>query len=163
MSDLMPILDACCGSKMFWYDKNNPNVMFMDKRHLEESLPGGRELVVDPDIVADFRDMPFADSSFYLVVFDPPHLIHAGEKSWLARKYGTLDPITWKSDLQRGFNECMRVLKPYGTLMFKWSEGQIPTNEVLRLFDQEPLFEDKRSKTRWIAFMKGIENESKTV
>lgn len=27
------ILDACCGSRMFWFDKNNPNVLFMDKRN----------------------------------------------------------------------------------------------------------------------------------
>lgn len=26
------ILDACCGSRMFWFDKKNPNVLFMDKR-----------------------------------------------------------------------------------------------------------------------------------
>lgn len=156
MSDLVPILDACCGSKMFWYDKENPNVVFMDKRSFKEKMSDGRELVIDPDIVADFRDMPFQDNTFWHVVFDPPHLINAGEKSWLARKYGTLDAITWKSDLQRGFNECMRVLKPHGTLMFKWSEGQIPTSEVLKLFPQNPLYEDKRSKTRWIAFMKGI-------
>ncbi len=27
-----PILDACCGSRMFWFDKNNPNVEFCDNR-----------------------------------------------------------------------------------------------------------------------------------
>ena len=26
------ILDACCGSRMFWFDKHNPNVLFVDKR-----------------------------------------------------------------------------------------------------------------------------------
>ena len=26
------ILDACCGSRMFWFDKQNPNVLFVDKR-----------------------------------------------------------------------------------------------------------------------------------
>lgn len=24
------ILDACCGGKMFYFDKNNPNVLFQD-------------------------------------------------------------------------------------------------------------------------------------
>ena len=24
-----PILDACCGSRMFWFDKENPNVEFV--------------------------------------------------------------------------------------------------------------------------------------
>lgn len=26
------ILDACCGSRMFWFDKKNPNVLFIDNR-----------------------------------------------------------------------------------------------------------------------------------
>ena len=40
---------------------------------------------VDPDVVADFRDMPFEDDVFDMVVFDPPHLRHVGENSWLAK------------------------------------------------------------------------------
>lgn len=50
-----------------------------------------RRLTVDPDVVADFTKMPFDDESFYLVVFDPPHLRQAGETSWLVKKYGKLD------------------------------------------------------------------------
>lgn len=30
------ILDACCGSKMFWFDKNNPDVEFCDIRSWNE-------------------------------------------------------------------------------------------------------------------------------
>ena len=26
------ILDACCGSRMFWFDKHNPLALFVDKR-----------------------------------------------------------------------------------------------------------------------------------
>ncbi|EOD7126844.1 SAM-dependent methyltransferase, partial [Listeria monocytogenes] len=26
----MKILDACCGSRMFWFDRTNKNVTFMD-------------------------------------------------------------------------------------------------------------------------------------
>ncbi|EPM6884822.1 SAM-dependent methyltransferase, partial [Staphylococcus pseudintermedius] len=69
------ILDACCGSRMFWFDKNNRNTVFMDNRQLQTNLCDGRKLEVNPDIVADFRNMPFDDESFYMVVFDPPHLI----------------------------------------------------------------------------------------
>ena len=29
------ILDACCGSKMFWFDKNEKNTTFMDIRQEE--------------------------------------------------------------------------------------------------------------------------------
>lgn len=156
------ILDACCGSKMFWYNKKNPDVTFMDNRSGEHSLgtyrvgdtEKERKLVVSPDIIADFRNMPFPDEAFYMVVFDPPHLIHAGKSSWLAKKYGVLDAKSWANDLKQGFSECMRVLKPNGTLIFKWNTEQIPLAKVLEQFGQQPLFGDKRSKTRWLVFMK---------
>lgn len=147
------ILDACCGSKMFWFDKENEDVIFMDNRELETTLCDGRKLIVKPDVVADFRNMPFDDESFYLVVFDPPHLLKVGENSWLAKKYGKLDE-NWRDDLAKGFKECMRVLKPNGTLIFKWNEEQIPLKEVLKCFDKKPLFGNKRSKTHWLVFMK---------
>lgn len=34
MSKEKKILNPCCGSKMFWFDKNNPNVEFCDIRKL---------------------------------------------------------------------------------------------------------------------------------
>lgn len=147
------ILDACCGSRMFWYDKNNPNVVFMDNRIEEATLCDGRSLVIKPDIVADFRNMPFNDNTFGLVVFDPPHLINVGKNSWLAKKYGML-PRDWRQYLKAGFEECMRVLKPGGVLVFKWNTDQISFPEVLKAIRYTPLFGDRRSKTRWSIFMK---------
>lgn len=147
------ILDACCGSRMFWFDKQNQDTVYMDNRELTEELCDGRKLEVNPDVIADFRNMPFEDESFYLVVFDPPHLIKAGDDSWLAKKYGRLDEL-WQFDIQQGFNECMRVLKNNGTLIFKWNEDQIKTNEVLEAIGQRPLFGNRRSKTHWMVFMK---------
>lgn len=147
------ILDPCCGSRMFWFDKDNPDVIFGDNRELKTTLCDGRVLNVKPDIIMDFRNMPFEDDTFSLVVFDPPHLIHAGKNSWLAQKYGVL-PEDWKPYLKSGFDECMRVLKTDGVLIFKWNEEQIKTSEVLQVFETKPLLGDKRSKTRWIVFMK---------
>ena len=147
------ILDACCGSRMFWFDKKNPDVLFADNRELDTTLCDGRKLVIKPDKIMDFRNMPFGDDSFYMVVFDPPHLVRAGESSWLAKKYGVL-PKDWKEYIKYGFNECMRVLKPNGVLIFKWNEDQIKTSEILKVIDYEPLFGDKRSKTHWLVFMK---------
>ena len=120
------ILDACCGSRMFWFDKHNPNVLFVDKR--SETLTAKdrdkiRTIEVKPDIVVDFTNLPFEDNSFYQVVFDPPHLKTLGENSWMAKKYGKL-PDDWKSIIHEGFKECMRVLKPNGTLIFKWNESR---------------------------------------
>ncbi|EPD1972320.1 class I SAM-dependent methyltransferase [Listeria monocytogenes] len=150
----MKILDACCGSRMFWFDRANENVTFMDNRELETELCDGRQLVVKPDIVADFRDMPFEDNSFHLVVFDPPHLVKVGDKSWLAKKYGKLDKVTRQEDIAKGFSECMRVLKSNGTLIFKWNEEQIKLSEILKVINHEPLFGNKRAKTHWLVFMK---------
>lgn len=147
------ILDACCGSRMFWFDKENPIVTYMDIRQEYEELETGHVVNVNPDIVGDFRDMPFESNTFDMVVFDPPHLIHAGENSWLAKKYGKLDEL-WPEDIRQGFAECMRVLKPNGSLIFKWNEDQISLQEVLAAIGEKPLFGNKRSKTHWLVFMK---------
>ena len=148
------ILDACCGSRMFWFDKNHPDVVYMDNRELETVLCDGRTLNIKPDIVADFRNIPFPDNSFYLVVFDPPHLIRAGENSWLATKYGKLNPDNWRETIRGGFRECIRVLKPNGTLVFKWNEEQVKLKEVLEAVETKPLFGNRRAKTHWLVFMK---------
>ena len=148
------ILDACCGSKMFWFDKQNEHTVFMDNRTLDTNLCDGRKLVIKPDIIGDFRNMDFEDNTFYLVVFDPPHLKQAGENSWLAKKYGTLDKQTWPQDIRQGFNECIRVLKPNGTLIFKWNEEQIKLKDILKVIEYKPLFGNKRAKTHWLVFMK---------
>lgn len=150
------ILDACCGSRMFWFDKNNTDVLFQDIREVETQLCDGRKLLVKPDVIADFTNMPYENDTFYHVVFDPPHLNKLGKNSWMAQKYGVLLP-SWETDLKAGFNECMRVLKPNGTLVFKWNESQIKLSEVLSLFDKKPLYghtTGRQSKTIWLCFMK---------
>jgi ubiquinone/menaquinone biosynthesis C-methylase UbiE len=161
MNDKKPILDACCGSRMMWFDKANPLATFMDIRSEEHTLCDGRRLEVKPDIVADFTNMPFADASFKLVVFDPPHMKKLGQNTWMAQKYGVLLP-TWETDLKAGFDECMRVLEPHGVLIFKWNEAQITANRVIELFGQKPLFGHptaKHGKTIWLCFMKQLNNQ----
>ena len=150
----MKILDACCGSKMFWFDKKNENALYMDNRILDTALCDGRKLVVKPDIVADFKSMPFDDETFYLVIFDPPHLKWAGPNSIMKAQYGQLDKVTWKEDLTKGFNECMRVLKIGGTLVFKWSDCQINVKEILKTIPFYPLFGQQRGTTHWMVFVK---------
>ena len=89
-----------------------------------------------------------------MFTIDPPHLIHVGANSWLVKKYGKLNKDTWKQDLKQGFEECMRVLKGNGVLLFKWNEEQIKTKEVFEVFGQQQILGDKRSKTRWSVFIK---------
>lgn len=148
------ILDACCGSKMFWFDKQNENTLYMDKRKETIILYDGREVNINPDVIADFRQMPFEDESFNLVVFDPPHLKYAGKKSFMKAKYGKLDKDNWPEGLKKGFDECMRVLKPNGTLVFKWSGAQINVSNLLKLIPYKPLFGNQRGNTHWMVFFK---------
>lgn len=72
---IKPILDACCGGKMFYFDKNDPRVLFMDCRQIETQLKDRnklRKFEVKPDVIGDFTQMEFPDGVFRLVVFDPP-------------------------------------------------------------------------------------------
>ena len=164
MSELKPILDVACGSRLFWFDRANPKVLFCDNREvpMHEYYPG-RYLEIKPDILCDFTSMPFPDKSFKLAVFDPPHLRHAGETAWLTLKYGRLEE-GWPTMLKDGFAECMRVLDDYGVLIFKWSEVQIPVKEVLKAIGAEPLFghrSGKANKTHWMTFMRMPGGDSK--
>jgi len=147
------ILDPCSGSRMFWFDKNHNEVIFGDNRELETALCDGRLLRVSPDMLMDVTNLPFDEGVFKLVVFDPPHLVYAGDKSWLAQKYGVL-PKDWSMFLAEAFTECMRVLEPYGVLVCKWNTEQISFKEFIRAIGFTPLFGDRRGKTRWMVFMK---------
>ncbi len=150
------ILDICCGGRMFWFDKNNPNVLFNDIRKEKHRLCDGRFFEIKPDIIMDFRNLQLCDNIFNLVVFDPPHLLKLGSSSWMAKKYGKLNK-NWQEDIKQGFKECWRVLKVNGVLIFKWSEVGISLKEILKLFDKKPLFGHKtRQKNQciWLCFMK---------
>lgn len=150
------ILDPCCGSKMFWFNKKHPNVIYGDKRTLNDTLCDGRALSIQPDVEMDFTALPFEDDSFHLVVFDPPHMTSLGANSWMAKKYGRLTD-GWQQDIADGFCECLRVLKPFGTLIFKWNETDVKLSTVLELCPISPLFghtSGRHGKTHWVTYMK---------
>ena len=67
MSETKIILDACCGSRMFWFDKHNPFALFVDKRSeivTAKDRDKIRTIEVKPDIIADFTNLPFDANSF---------------------------------------------------------------------------------------------------
>ena len=152
------VLDACCGSRMFWFDKADRRALFVDKRRevcVETSCRGRHEIVVNPDVLADFKALPFANSTFTLVVFDPPHTF-SGPNGWTVKKYGTLK-VGWREEIRAGFAECFRVLCPLGTLVFKWNEHRVPVSTVLALTPEKPLFGQRcgaTARTHWIVFQK---------
>lgn len=147
-----------------WFNREHPDAVFGDRRSETVTVTdrshgrsnGTRILRVCPDMLMDFRAMPFKDNAFHLVAFDPPHLVRAGPRSWLAAKYGKLGQ-DWRDDLRAGFSECFRVLHPNGVLVFKWSETQVKLSAVLELTPHAPLFGNasgKKAGTHWLVFMK---------
>ena len=158
------VLDPCCGSRMMWFDPQHPDAVFGDRRketltvtdNSRGNASGTRTIHIDPDTLMDFRALPFLNGTFKLVAFDPPHLVSAGPRSWLAAKYGLLSN-NWRDDLRQGFAECFRVLASDGVLVFKWAETQVKVREVLALTPHAPLFghtAGKRAGTHWLVFMK---------
>lgn len=150
------VLDACCGSRMFWFNKSDDRAVFNDIRKEDHILCDGRNLSINPDVISDFQNMPFSDEQFNHVVFDPPHLCKIGDDAYMALKYGKL-PNNYKEMIKNGFKECFRVLAKNGTLVFKWNEDQIKVKDILALTDAKPLYghiSGKRSKTHWIVFIK---------
>ena len=154
------ILDACCGPRMFWFNKHHPNTIYIDKRIEEKGFVISRDKrEIKPDIVMNFKKMNFPDKSFKLVVWDPPHLISEKAKSIMAKTYGCLRVETWQEDFSIGFKEIWRILEDYGILIFKWNDHHISFKKVLKVFPIDPLFGQKSmnkkgSATKWFCFMK---------
>ena len=154
------ILDVTAGGRQMWFDKKHPNALYLDNRRVEPGQfaeYGNPGFGIEPDMIADFTDLPFGDESFYLVVFDPPHAPLSPE-SIMGIKYGGLSE-NWQEELTAGFAECWRVLKPYGTLIFKWNERHVKVSEILKLLPEymAPLFghpTGKAGQTKWMTFLK---------
>ena len=151
------ILDACCGGRQWWFEKEHKNTIFMDIREVE---PGAIELQpnfkIKPDIIGDYRKMPFNDNTFNLIAWDIPHILKPNN-GLISIKYGWLSE-NWKEDTIRGFNEIMRVLKPRGVLIFKYADINIKVREMIDLFPIKPLFGTRTKKgvnnTYFITYMK---------
>lgn len=152
------VLDATCGGRMMWFDKQNPIAIFVDQRDVDPGFVQQRpNFSVKPDAVMDFRHLEFDDNTFQLVVFDPPHLkSNAGDNSYMAKKYGKL-PKDWQGYIRDGFAECMRVVRLNGVVIFKWNETQIPTAKIIEAIGVQPLFghtTNNKGITKWLCFMK---------
>ena len=156
------ILDATCGARQIWFQKNEPHTLYCDKRreHFEGDFGSNnahRVLDISPDMECDFTNMPFPDNTFNLVVLDPPHLL--GESgAWLKKAFSFYDSkesaIKSVSD---GIKEALRVLKVGGVLIFKWSEIQISSQEIISACGIQPLFghrSGRKMNTHWMCFMK---------
>jgi len=67
---LPPVLDACCGPRMFWFDHDDSRALFIDNRRgtriRDVGTPGTRgrnPRVIEPDMLIDFTSLPFPDGA----------------------------------------------------------------------------------------------------
>jgi len=182
MTEIIPekfILDATAGFRLMWFDKNQENTIYLDKRNDEQILKDaeefgknrGRKLFKNlmrknPTIEGNFCKTTFPDESFRLIIWDPPHLIGSNSRRFQqGLTFGVLQAETWQSELRCGFAELWRILKPYGVLIFKWHDSSLDYKRVLKLFTIRPLFgqittnryQKSAKKTRhtfWFTFVK---------
>lgn len=163
----MKILDATCGFKGIWYQKNHPFVTFMDKRKgfasstLHTKIKNKRRYTINPDVVSDWVHAPFPNNYFDMIVFDSPHFVIDKNKkdSNITKYYGRLNKSSYKKEISEGVNKLFKILKPEGVFIFKWCENTVDIDEVLKLFPYKPLFgSNTKSKGKtanyWILFIK---------
>ena len=109
------ILDACCGSRMFWFDKNESHTIFMDIRQ-ETFEIHGKKVNVDPDVIGDFRDMPFEDNNNYDYPLQKP------------TKFASNLDLGLKNDIIKQEIEWNKFSKSYN------ERSNIPQNLVIEIF-----------------------------
>ena len=162
----MKILDATCGDRSMWYLKKYPLATYMDIRQGKFvvkskncKLEDMRTIEVKPDVISEWKDAPFPDNHFDMVIFDPPHKIakRGSETCGLEIRYGRLFSENWRQELQIGIKKLFDVLKPEGIFIFKWCETDKPVTDVLSLFPYPPVFGTRTgqsNKNHWIVFIK---------
>ena len=153
------ILDATCGLREMWFQKDDPDTIYLDRRKGAISSKwrqyGGNK-IIRVTVQADNRYLPFRNETFSLVVYDPPHHVRDADGTY-QDLYGKLSGKTWIKDIWTASRELFRVLKIGGFLILKWSESSKKVRRVVALFPSPPLFGTKsKSHTYWIVFRKGI-------
>lgn len=97
--DALTALDVTYGNGAFWNGAQHVRVTGLD---------------LDPDRghdgTCDFRDLAGLEG-FCVVVFDPPHLADAGEKSIMGQRFGTYRNDEIKQVVQDGARECWRAAR----------------------------------------------------
>ena len=154
------ILDATCGLKQMWFQKDAKDVVYLDRRHNKIEYNGEFKGTINPNIIADNRFLPFKNECFDMVLFDPPHFI-TNSIGLYETIFSFYKPITWVAEMSDSIKECFRVLKINGFLVFKWGEKYKTLKIVLNMFPKEPLFGVKNIPafqkirgTWWIVFRK---------
>jgi len=109
------VLDVTANRRKMWSGVTWPDVTYADI-----------DPAMNPDIIGDFRALPVADSSYDVIVFDPPHLpaaaASAASDKQMVGDYGLAHAP--KADNVSGYfppflQEATRVLRPEGLIFCK--------------------------------------------
>ena len=162
------ILDVTAGNRMMWRhlpNRDSPYIMFTDKEN---------GLTYKPDIICNWRSLPFSDNRFLAVIFDPPHAWGFGDKSIHSnpnpdRSSG--DGSWWGNpntkrelvlDMIYGQREFARVAP---ILCFKWNDNAMSLERALScLTEWEEVYRKEynrggklsNSKTWWMTLKRKL-------
>ena len=114
----MRILDLTNGRGTFWKEWQPDELVRMFNTVGDPRARG--------DVAGDFTAAPFPDSSFDVVVFDPPYMPKGTPAGWtMDERYGTGSqrPAAIVELGMAGINEAVRIVKPDGLVLHKTGRG----------------------------------------
>jgi hypothetical protein len=160
------ILDAGCGNRAMWLQKNHEQILHIDiEKHLQRK----------PDLFASNTNLPFPNECFQTVFFDPPFCWNNSthplfsfpnrEKLWkkypniredsYPPQYYGIERYKTRSQLVKYLyvaqKELYRVLKPDGCLWLRWCNmASMTHHHVLGIFENwtQMLFHEIGSSKR---------------
>jgi hypothetical protein len=147
----MKILDVSAGNRAVWFDRRNPLATYLDIRP-----------EVEPDIVADSRELPsIVGDGYDLIVFDPPHK-NNGPLFRMSRSYGSFTAAEIEDTIRRTAAETHRVARPEALMAFKWNDHSRRLSSVLAMLEPfwVPLFghgvchQQRKSQTSWVMLLR---------
>jgi hypothetical protein len=144
------ILDAGCGNRAMWQEKNNPDIVFIDIE---------KQLSFKPNIFTSNTSLPFKNESMDTVFFDPPFKWNCDDHPFFSfpniqlrnamypdikdnrqhTGYYGIERYKNRTELvayiYRAEKELYRILKHDGVLWIRWCEMVNMThNQVLTIF-----------------------------
>jgi hypothetical protein len=123
-------LEPCCGHRRAWNREKPAGTTF-----------GDLLFEVRPEIVMDFKALPFRDGLFDLVFFDPPHLIRSEKWNQLSDRYMHFGHwerrADWEGALDAVNTEFHRVTRIGAHMFVKIIDG--PDRRVTKLADLDRL------------------------
>ena len=96
-------LDLTFGAGNFWKPPTSPGLLVISN-NLDQAAP--------TDLHVDFTATGLPDGAYDLVVYDPPHLPHLGERSFMGARFGTVRSTSgFRTMIEAGTLEAWRLAR----------------------------------------------------